>query len=85
MAAKLYERPFVERGRERKNIGRGRAHVPVLPSTTLIVDACADLCGNALSWSSAGSLGSNWIKKVYPVCSPDGGRRSSKRRNGTRS
>ena len=50
--------------RERKNIERGAAHIRSSFNNTLVT--ITDLNGNALSWSSAGSLGFRGSKKSTP-------------------
>ena len=50
--------------RERKNIERGAAHIRSSFNNTLVT--ITDLQGNALSWSSAGSLGFRGSKKSTP-------------------
>ena len=50
--------------RERKNIARGAAHIRSSFNNTLVT--ITDLQGNALSWSSAGSLGFRGSKKSTP-------------------
>ena len=50
--------------RERKNIERGAAHIRSSFNNTLVT--ITDMQGNALSWSSAGSLGFRGSKKSTP-------------------
>ena len=50
--------------RERKTIERGAAHIRSSFNNTLVT--ITDLQGNALSWSSAGSLGFRGSKKSTP-------------------
>ena len=50
--------------RERENIERGAAHIRSSFNNTLVT--ITDLQGNALSWSSAGSLGFRGSKKSTP-------------------
>ena len=50
--------------RERKNIERGAAHIRSSFNNTLVT--ITDLQGNALSWSSSGSLGFRGSKKSTP-------------------
>ena len=52
------------RRRERKNIERGAAHIRSSFNNTLVT--ITDLQGNAISWSSAGSLGFRGSKKSTP-------------------
>lgn len=50
--------------RERKNIERGVAHIRSTFNNTIVT--MTDVSGNALSWSSAGSLGFRGSKKSTP-------------------
>ena len=50
--------------RERKNVERGAAHIQSTFNNTLVT--LTDLHGNALSWSSAGSLGFRGSRKSTP-------------------
>lgn len=50
--------------RERKNVERGAAHIKSTFNNTLVT--LTDLQGNALAWSSAGSLGFRGSKKSTP-------------------
>ena len=50
--------------RERKNIESGQAHIQASFNNTLVT--LTDLNGNALSWSSAGSLGFKGSRKSTP-------------------
>ncbi len=52
------------RRRERKNITSGVAHVNATFNNTVIT--IADVQGNAISWSSAGSLGFRGSRKSTP-------------------
>ena len=52
------------RRRERKNVERGAAHIQSSFNNTLVT--LTDATGNALSWSSAGSLGFRGSKKSTP-------------------
>ena len=53
--------------REKKNIERGAAHIRSSFNNTLVT--ITDLQGNALSWSSAGSLGFRGSRKSTPFAS----------------
>ena len=53
------------RRRDRKNIERGIAHIRSTFNNTIVM--ITDENGNALSWSSAGSLGFRGSKKSTPV------------------
>ncbi|MFZ5987962.1 MAG: 30S ribosomal protein S11 [Bacillota bacterium] len=50
--------------RERKNIERGAAHIRSTFNNTIVT--LTDVAGNALSWSSAGSLGFRGSRKSTP-------------------
>ncbi len=64
-AAKQVKKTATSRKRrERKNIERGAAHIRSSFNNTLVT--ITDLQGNALSWSSAGSLGFRGSKKSTP-------------------
>ncbi|MBA4347911.1 MAG: 30S ribosomal protein S11 [Clostridiales bacterium] len=64
-AAKQVKKTVATRKRrERKNIERGAAHIRSSFNNTLVT--ITDLQGNALSWSSAGSLGFRGSKKSTP-------------------
>lgn len=52
------------RRRERKNVERGAAHIKSTFNNTIVT--LTDSVGNALSWSSAGSLGFRGSKKSTP-------------------
>ena len=54
----------VRRRKERKNVERGAAHIQSTFNNTLVT--LTDATGNALSWSSAGSLGFRGSKKSTP-------------------
>ena len=53
--------------RENKNVERGAAHIRSSFNNTLVT--ITDLQGNALSWSSSGSLGFRGSKKSTPFAS----------------
>ncbi|MDI9471659.1 MAG: 30S ribosomal protein S11 [Tissierellia bacterium] len=57
-------RPVRRKRRERKNVERGQAHIQSTFNNTIVT--LTDLSGNALSWSSAGSLGFKGSKKSTP-------------------
>ncbi len=52
------------RRKERKNVERGAAHIQSTFNNTIVT--LTDSAGNALSWSSAGSLGFRGSKKSTP-------------------
>ena len=62
--AKAVAKKAVRRRRERKNIERGAAHIQSTFNNTLVT--LTDMDGNALSWSSAGSLGFKGSRKSTP-------------------
>ncbi len=66
------------RRRERKNITSGVAHVNATFNNTVIT--LADVQGNAISWSSAGSLGFRGSRKSTPyaaqIAAEDAGRKA---------
>ena len=66
------------RRRERKNITSGVAHVNATFNNTVIT--IADVQGNAISWSSAGSLGFRGSRKSTPyaaqIAAEDAGRKA---------
>ncbi len=71
------ERTRVRR-RERKNISSGVAHVSATFNNTLIT--ITDAQGNAISWSSAGSMGFKGSRKSTPyaaqMAAADAGRKA---------
>lgn len=52
------------RRKERKNVERGQAHIQSTFNNTIVT--LTDLEGNALAWSSAGSLGFKGSRKSTP-------------------
>ena len=50
--------------RERKNVESGQAHIQASFNNTLVT--LTDMSGNAISWSSAGSLGFKGSRKSTP-------------------
>lgn len=64
--------------RERKNIINGVAHVNATFNNTMVT--ITDTQGNAISWSSAGSLGFKGSRKSTPyaaqMCAEDAGRKA---------
>ncbi len=71
------EKPRMRR-RERKNITSGVAHVNSTFNNTLIT--ISDAQGNAISWSSAGSMGFKGSRKSTPyaaqIAAEDAGRKA---------
>ena len=68
--------------RERKNITSGVAHVNATFNNTLIT--ISDLQGNAIAWSSAGSLGFKGSRKSTPyaaqMAAEDAGKKAAEHR-----
>ncbi len=62
--AKQVKKNVRTKRRERKNIERGQAHIQSSFNNTLVT--LTDLAGNALSWSSSGSLGFKGSRKSTP-------------------
>jgi small subunit ribosomal protein S11 len=54
----------VTKKRVKKNVERGQAHIQASFNNTIVT--LTDLAGNALSWSSAGSLGFRGSRKSTP-------------------
>jgi len=67
MAKAKIKKTVSRKRREKKNIERGAAHIRSSFNNTLVT--ITDLQGNALSWSSAGSLGFRGSKKSTPFAS----------------
>jgi small subunit ribosomal protein S11 len=64
MARQMKKTATSRKRRERKNIERGAVHIRSSFNNTLVT--ITDLQGNAISWSSAGSLGFRGSKKSTP-------------------
>ena len=62
--AKAVKKTVRKKKRERKNIEKGQAHIQSTFNNTLVT--LTDMSGNALSWSSAGSLGFKGSRKSTP-------------------
>ncbi len=62
--------------REKKNIERGQAHIQASFNNTLVT--LTDDNGNAISWSSAGSLGFKGSKKSTPFAAQMAGETAAK-------
>ena len=62
--AKAVKKAVRKKRKERKNIEKGQAHIQSTFNNTLVT--LTDMSGNALSWSSAGSLGFKGSKKSTP-------------------
>ena len=61
---KAVKKAVRKKRKERKNIEKGQAHIQSTFNNTLVT--LTDMSGNALSWSSAGSLGFKGSKKSTP-------------------
>ena len=64
MAKAVKKTTVRKKRRERKNIEKGQAHIQSTFNNTLVT--LTDMEGNALSWSSAGSLGFKGSRKSTP-------------------
>ena len=62
--AKAAKKAVRKKRKERKNIEKGQAHIQATFNNTLVT--LTDMQGNALSWSSAGSLGFKGSRKSTP-------------------
>ena len=62
--AKAQKKAVRRKKKERKNIEKGQAHIQSTFNNTLVT--LTDMQGNALSWSSAGSLGFRGSRKSTP-------------------
>ena len=62
--AKTVKKTVRKKKRERKNIEKGQAHIQSTFNNTLVT--LTDSNGNALAWSSAGSLGFKGSRKSTP-------------------
>ena len=60
----MSRRPVRTKRRERKNIERGVAHIKSTFNNTIV--AITDVKGNAISWSSAGTVGFKGSRKSTP-------------------
>ena len=67
MAKAKIKKTVSRKRREKKNIERGAAHIRSSFNNTLVT--ITELQGNAISWSSAGSLGFRGSKKSTPFAS----------------
>lgn len=62
--AKAVKKTVRKKKKERKNVEKGQAHIQSTFNNTLVT--LTDMDGNALSWSSAGSLGFKGSRKSTP-------------------
>ena len=60
----MAERKVTRKRRERKNIGKGAAHICSTFNNTIVT--ITDVYGNAVSWASAGELGYKGSRKSTP-------------------
>lgn len=72
MAQQQKKQTVSRKRRELKKVDRGQVHIQSSFNNTLVT--VTDAHGNAISWSSAGSLGFQGVEKGYPVCSSAGNR-----------
>ena len=61
---KSAKKTTIRRRRERKNIEKGAAHIQSTFNSTIVT--ISDVCGNAISWASAGELGFRGSRKSTP-------------------
>ena len=64
MAKQVKKTNIRRKRKDRKNIEKGQAHIQSTFNNTLVT--LTDMDGNALSWSSAGSLGFRGSRKSTP-------------------
>ena len=64
MAKPVKKTTVRKKRKERKNIERGQAHIQATFNNTIVT--LTDMSGNALAWSSAGSLGFKGSRKSTP-------------------
>ena len=62
--AKQVKKTVRKRRKDRKNVEKGQAHIQSTFNNTLVT--LTDMDGNALAWSSAGSLGFRGSRKSTP-------------------
>lgn len=62
--AKAVKKTVRKKRKERKHVEKGQAHIQSTFNNTLVT--LTDMDGNALSWSSAGSLGFKGSRKSTP-------------------
>ena len=62
--AKAVKKAVRKKKKDRKSVDKGQAHIQSTLNNTLVT--LTDMNGNALSWSSAGSLGFKGSKKSTP-------------------
>ena len=74
--AKAVKKAVRKKRRERKNVEKGQAHIQATFNNTLVT--LTDLSGNALSWSSAGSLGFKGSRKSTPFAAQSAAEEAAK-------
>ena len=62
--AKAVNKTVIKKRKDRKHVEKGQAHIQSTFNNTLVT--LTDMDGNALSWSSAGSLGFKGSRKSTP-------------------
>lgn len=67
--AKVAKKTVRKKRKERKNIEKGQAHIQSTFNNTLVT--LTDMAGNAISWSSAGSLGFKGSRKSTPFAATE--------------
>ena len=74
--AKTVKKTVRKKRRERKNIERGQAHIQATFNNTIVT--LTDMNGNALAWSSAGSLGFRGSRKSTPFAAQNAAETAAK-------
>ena len=74
--AKAVKKTVRKKRRERKNIEKGQAHIQSTFNNTLVT--LTDMDDNALSWSSAGSLGFKGSRKSTPFAAQSAAEEAAK-------
>ena len=67
--AKAVNKTVRKKRKERKHIEKGQAHIQSTFNNTLVT--LTDMSGNALAWSSAGSLGFKGSRKSTPFAAAE--------------
>ena len=81
--AKAVKKAVRKKRKERKNVEKGQAHIQATFNNTLVT--LTDMAGNALSWSSAGSLGFKGSRKSTPFAAQSAAEEAAKACYGARS
>ena len=76
MAKQAAKKVVKKQKRERKNVEVGQAHIQSTFNNTLVT--LTDMSGNALSWSSAGSLGFKGSRKSTPFAAQSAAEEAAK-------